>query len=79
MSDPKTPIPTGIALTALDPTFREQPHEHLDRLREIEPVHQDPEFDWVVLARADDINAVVNDRTLGKDRLSEEGEDKPAN
>ena len=67
MSDPKIPIPTGIALTALDPTFRELPHEHLDRLRGIEPVHQDREFDRVVLTRADDIGAVLNDRTLGKD------------
>jgi hypothetical protein len=67
MSNPKCPFPTGIALTALDPTFRERPHEHLDHLREIEPVHLDREFDRVVLTRADDISAVLNDRTLGKD------------
>jgi hypothetical protein len=29
MSD-KRPLPTGLELTALDPVFREHPHDHLD-------------------------------------------------
>jgi hypothetical protein len=38
MSD-KQPLPTGRQLTALDPVFREHPHEYLDRLRIDDPVH----------------------------------------
>jgi cytochrome P450 len=60
-------VPTGTALTALDPTFRENPHEYLDILRLREPVHQDREFDRVMLTRAQDISAILNDRTLGTD------------
>jgi cytochrome P450 len=67
VSSTKTSVPTGLALTALDPTFREQPHKYLDQLRSIEPVHQDREFDRVVLTRAEDIGAVLNDRSMGSD------------
>jgi len=28
----KQPLPTGSQLTALDPVFREHPHQYLDRL-----------------------------------------------
>jgi cytochrome P450 len=67
MSDSKIAVPTGAALTALDPTFRENPHEYLDSLRSMEPVHQDREFDRVMLTRAQDISSILNDRTLGSD------------
>ena len=67
MSDPEIPLPTGMALSALDATFREQPHEYLDYLRLREPVHQDRVFDRVVLTRAEDIGSVLNDRTLVSD------------
>ena len=43
MSD-KQPLPTGLQLTALDPVFREGPHEYLDRLRIEDPVHRDAEL-----------------------------------
>lgn len=67
MSESNVTIPTGAALTALDPTFREQPHDVLDKLRVLEPVHRDREFDRVMLTRADDVEAVLNDRSLGTD------------
>ena len=67
MSDSKSPVPTGAALTALDPTFRENPHEYLDYLRLTDPVHQDREFDRVMLTRAPDISSILNDRTLAAD------------
>ena len=35
------PVPTGMALMALDPTFREDPYPILAELREREPVHYD--------------------------------------
>ena len=60
-------VPTGIALSAFDPTFRECPHQILNALRAREPVHQDRQFDRVVLTRFADIEAVLGDRTLGSD------------
>ncbi len=73
MSDSKVAVPTGIALTALDPAFRENPHKYLDYLRLMEPVHQDREFDRIVLTRAQDISFVLNDRTVGNPRKSRPG------
>ena len=43
MSD-KQPLPTDLELTALDPVFREHPHDRLDRLRAEDPVHLDAEL-----------------------------------
>ncbi len=59
--------PTGIALSAFNPEFRECPHQVLNRLRATEPVHQDRQFDRVVLTRHADIEAVLGDRSLGAD------------
>jgi hypothetical protein len=39
MSD--KPLPTDLEFTALDPVFREHPHDRLDRLRADDPVHLD--------------------------------------
>ena len=63
MSKDETALPTGTALTHLDPVFREGPDEYLDMLRSREPVHQDRLFDRVVLTRAADVEAVMNNRT----------------
>lgn len=80
MSDPKkteaphAAVPTGLALTALHPVFREQPHTVLDRLRAEEPVHRDRQFDRVFLTRFEDIRAVTSDRSLVVDpRKAREG------
>ena len=67
MSNDKTAVPTGTALTHLDPVFRERPNEYLDMLRSREPVHQDRMFDRVVLTRAADVEAVMNNRKLASD------------
>lgn len=67
MSNREKKIPTGIALSALDEAFRDQPNVYIDQLRATEPVHRDREFDRVVLTRAEDIESVLNDRTLSKD------------
>ncbi len=61
------PVPTGIALSAFDPSFRECPHKVLNALRAREPVHRDRQFDRIVLTRFADIEAVLGDRTLGAD------------
>ncbi|WP_024515535.1 cytochrome P450 [Bradyrhizobium sp. Tv2a-2] len=67
MSKDETAVPTGIALTHLDAVFRERPHEYLDMLRSREPVHRDRMFDRVVLTRAVDVDAVMNNRKLASD------------
>jgi hypothetical protein len=67
MNKDETAVPTGMALTHLDPVFRERPNQYLDMLRSLEPVHQDRVFDRVVLTRADDVEAVMNNRKLASD------------
>jgi hypothetical protein len=67
MSKDETAMPTGMALTHFDPVFRERPDEYLDLLRSREPVHQDRMFDRLVLTRAVDVDAVMNNRSLSSD------------
>jgi hypothetical protein len=64
MSKDEIAVPTGLALTHLDPVFRERPGEYLDMLRSRELVNQDRMFDRVVLTRAADVEAVMNNRSL---------------
>ena len=65
--DNRTPVATGTGLSAIAPMFRDKPHEILDDLRRREPVHQDRMFDRVVLTRASDVRAVLNDRQMASD------------
>ena len=61
------PLPTDLELTALDPVFREHPHDRLDRLRAEDPVHLDAELGRLFLTRFEDMRAVLADRSLSKD------------
>jgi cytochrome P450 len=61
------PLPTDLELTALDPVFREHPHDRLDRLRADDPVHLDVELGRLFLTRFEDMRAVLADRSLSKD------------
>ena len=63
----KQPLPSGLQLTALDPVFRERPHEYLDRLRAEDPVHRDTELGRLFLTRFEDVKAVVSNRSLSVD------------
>src|ERR1700730_2968506 len=63
MSD-KQSLPTGLQLTAIDPVFRERPHEHLDRLRTDNPVHCAVELGRLFLTRFEDARVVVSNRSL---------------
>lgn len=63
MSDNKD-LPVGLALTALDPEFREHPQAVLDRLRSAAPVHHDSAGGRWFLTRFDDVKAVVGNRAL---------------
>src|SRR5262245_51373355 len=44
MADETQTLPSGLQLTELDPSFREDPHTPLARLREEEPVRRDVLF-----------------------------------
>ena len=63
----KQPFPTDLELTALDPVFRECPHDRLDRLRAEDPVHLMDAERWLFLTRFEDMRAVLADRSLSKD------------
>jgi hypothetical protein len=71
MSDDATtsdkPIPTGLQLLALDPTFQRDPYPVFDELRERDPVHHDEVLQRYVLTRHDDVAAVLKDRGLSVD------------
>jgi cytochrome P450 len=65
MSD--KPLPTDLELTALDPVFREHPHDRLDQLRSEDPVYLDAGPGRLFLTRFDDMRAVLADRSLSSD------------
>ena len=62
----KQPLPTDLELTALDPVFREHPHDRLDRLRTEDPVHFDAALGRLFLTRFEDMKTVLVDRLLFK-------------
>ena len=64
---PDKPLPTDLELTALDPIFREHPHDRLDRLRNEDPVYLDAELGRLFLTRFEDMRAVLADRSLSND------------
>ena len=59
LTDPESPLPTGIQLLALDPKFREDPYPILARLRKHDPVHHDTQLGRFVLTRHDDVADVL--------------------
>ena len=61
------PLPTDLELTALDPIFREHPHDRLDRLRTEDPVYSDAALGRLFLTRFEDMRVVLADRSLSKD------------
>ncbi len=61
------PVPTGIELTPLDSTYREDPYPVLEKLRGLEPVHRDEMMRGWMLTRHDDVVALLNDRTAMSD------------
>jgi cytochrome P450 len=72
--EPGTPLPTGIALTTLDPVFRDNPHVYLDRLREEDPVHRDTQLNRYVLTRFEHVAEILRDRSMSADpRKANEG------
>ena len=60
-------VPTGIALTPLDENYRNNPDAVLDVLRARDPMHYDAVLKRWLLARHDDVDALLRDRTLSAD------------
>ena len=60
-------VPTGVELTALDPTFQADPYPVLERLRRLDPVHHDTVLNRYVLTRHHDVEELLFDRSLSVD------------
>jgi hypothetical protein len=60
-------VPTGVALTSLDPAFQQGPDAILDVLRARDPVHHDQVLQRWLLTRHDDVDALLRDRSLSAD------------
>jgi hypothetical protein len=56
---PDRALPTGLQLTNLDPTFREDPYPILADLRTRDPIHRDEELGRIVFTRHDDILEIL--------------------
>ena len=52
-------LPEGIALTPIDPVFREDPYPILHELRRRAPIHRDTQLNRWVLTRHDDVEHVL--------------------
>jgi cytochrome P450 len=52
-------LPTGLGLTPLDETFREDPYPVLQELREREPVHHDTELSRWFFTEYDDVKQIL--------------------
>jgi cytochrome P450 len=65
-ADPET-LPQGIALTAVDEKFREDPYEVLDGVRSEAPVLHDEQLKRYVYTRHDDVKAILRDKNLWSD------------
>ena len=61
------PVPTGVAVTSLDPAFQHDPDPVLDELRDRDPVHHDEVLKRWLLTRQADVEATLRDRTLSAD------------
>ncbi|MEX2238749.1 MAG: cytochrome P450 [Dehalococcoidia bacterium] len=57
-------LPTGIQLTPLDPEFQREPYPILAQMREAEPVHYDSVLKRWLLFRAEEVDALLRDRSL---------------
>lgn len=62
-----TPVPTGVAVTSLDPQFQRDPDPVLDELRSRDPLHHDEQLQRWLLTRHDDVDALLRDRSLSAD------------
>lgn len=62
-----TELPTGVGLTPIDESFREDPYPILAELRNAEPVLHDDELKRYIYTRHDDVKAILRDKDLWSD------------
>ena len=60
-------LPDGIALTPLDPAFREDPYPILHELRRRAPVHWDEPLKRWIVTRHDDVEFVLRHKEMAVD------------
>lgn len=60
-------IPTGVALTAIDETFRADPYPVLNKLRDSTRVLHDDELGRYIYTHHDDVKAILRDKDLWSD------------
>ncbi len=63
----ETGVPTGVAVTSLDPAYQRDPDPVHDALRAREPVHHDEILRRWLLTRHDDVDTLLRDRSLSAD------------
>lgn len=61
------PLPSGIALTALDPEYRRDPYPLLKRLHAQAPVHEDTELKRFIVSSHDEVKAILRDADYWSD------------
>lgn len=62
-----TRLPSALALTALDPGYRADPHGRLDPIRDKTPVWYDRVVGAFILTRCSDVDELLADSTLWRD------------
>ncbi len=67
MSETETDLPQGIALTALDENFRDDPYPVLGSIRDKTAVLHDAELGRYVYTRHDDVKEILHDGALWSD------------
>ena len=67
MKTEKEELPKGVALTALDERFREDPYPVLAEIRSHAPVLHDDQLHRYVYTRHDDVKAILRDRDFWTD------------
>jgi cytochrome P450 len=73
-TEPAASVPTGLALSPMNPEYQKDPFTLLDQVREADRVVHDPLFGRYIVARYDDVHAILNDRDLAVDpRKASEG------
>jgi len=67
MTDKRSSLPTGAALTARDPAFRDDPHPVYDLLRSHQPVYHDPDYGRFLLTSYQDVRELLRHKRFGAD------------
>jgi cytochrome P450 len=66
-NDPETELPTGVRLTPLDETFRNNPYPILEQLRNAEPVHRDKPLGRWFITGFEEVREVLRNKDLSTD------------